>query len=64
MSPELIGTLAVGAVIIAVVVAVWRDVRTDVRHLTTRVDNLTERVAKIEGVIKGVLTSRTRPPSS
>ena len=63
MSPELIGILAVGAAVIAVVVAVWRDVRTDVPHLTTRVDNLTERIARIEGVVEGVLTSRTQPPS-
>ena len=48
---------------IAVVVAVWRDVRTDVRHLTNRVDNLTERVARIERVIEGVLGSPTQPPS-
>lgn len=63
MSPELIGILGVGAAVIAVVFAVWRDVRTDVRHLTSRVDHLTERVARIEGVIEGVLGNRTQPPS-
>ena len=63
MSPELFGILAVGAAVIAVVVAVWRDVRTDVRHLPTRIDNLTEDVARIEGVIECVLTSRTQPSS-
>lgn len=63
MSPELIGILGVGAAVIAVVVAVWRDVRTDVHHLTNRVDHLTERVARIEGVIEGVLSSPTQPPS-
>ena len=62
MSPELIGILAVGAAVIAVVVAVRRDRRTDVRHLTICVDILTEGVARIDGVIKGVLTSRTQPP--
>lgn len=59
MSPELIGILGVGTA----VTAVWRDVRTDVRHLTNRVDTLTERVARIEGVIEGVLGSRTQPSS-
>lgn len=63
MSPELFGILAVGAAVIAVFVAVWRDVRTDVRHLPTRIDNLTARITRIEGVIEGVLTSRTQPSS-
>lgn len=37
-----------------------RDIRQDVRSLADRVDGLTERVARIEGVIEGVIGSRSQ----
>lgn len=55
MSPELIGILSVGValggILGAMIMALWRDVI-----------SLTERVARIEGVIEGVLNSRDGPP--
>lgn len=55
MSPELIGILnigvALGVILGSLIMALRRDVI-----------SLTERVARIEGVIEGVLTSRDGPP--
>ena len=57
MSPELIGILSVGValggILGAMIMALWRDVI-----------SLTERVARIEGVIEGVLRSRSGPNSA
>ncbi len=57
MSPELIGILSVGValggILGTMIMALWRDVTA-----------LTERVARIEGVIEGVLSSRNGPPPS
>ena len=56
MSPELIGILSVGialgGILGTMIMALWRDV-----------SGLTVRVARIEGVIEGVLSSRLRQGS-
>ncbi len=39
--------------------ALWRDVRTDIRSLGSRMDSLSERVARIEGHL-----GATNPPSA
>ena len=48
MSPELIGTLSVGAALAGILGSMLTALRRDV-------NGLTERVARIEGVIEGVL---------
>ena len=57
MSPELIGILSVGValggILGSMIMALWRDV-----------NGLTERVARIEGMIEGVLSSRSGPPAA
>ena len=57
MSPELIGILSVG-------VALGGILGTMIMALRHDVTALTERVARIEGVIEGVLSSRSGPPPS
>ena len=71
MSPETVAVVSVGVALAGLIVGFWRDVRGDMRELTNRVDilaqrvnNLAERVARIEGVIEGVLGSRNPPPRS
>ena len=57
MSPELSGILRVGVALCGIlgsmIMVLWRDV-----------NSLTERVARIEGVIEGVLNSRSGPPQA
>lgn len=55
MSPELIGIMSVGAALGAGLGSMVMTIRRDVIGLT-------ERVARIEGVIEGVLNSRDGPP--
>ena len=57
MSPELIGTLSVGAALAGILGSMLTALRRDV-------NGLTERVARIEGVIEGVLSSRSGPPTA
>ncbi len=71
MSPETVAVVSVGVALAGLIVGFWRDVRGDMRELTNRVDvlaqrvnSLAERVARIEGVIEGVLGSRNPPPRS
>ena len=83
MTPELIGILAVGATIIGLLLALWRDARADIQALRAEVradfaevradfaqirgdladvrkdvQALTERVSRLEGVIKGLFGRR------
>lgn len=55
MSPELIGMLSVGVALSSLLGSMLMAIRRDVIRLT-------ERVARIEGVIEGVLTSGDGPP--
>ena len=66
MTPELIGILAVGATMIGLLLAFWRDARADTQALRVEVNvgladvrkdvqALTERVSRLEGVIEGLL---------
>ncbi len=56
MSPELIGTLSVGVALSGILGSMIMGIRGDL-------NGLTDRVARIEGVIEGVLTSRGGPPA-
>ena len=64
MSPETITSVSVGLALAGLIVSCWRDVRADMQKLTDGVDNLTERMARVEGVIEGVIGSRNSPPRS
>lgn len=55
MSPELIGILSVGVALGGILGSMIMSIRHDVNGLTVR-------VARIEGVIEGVLSSRSGPP--
>ena len=55
MSPELIGILSVGVALGGVLGSMLMTLRRDV-------NGLTERVGRIEGVIEGVLSSRSGLP--
>ena len=57
MSPELIGTLSVGVALGVILGSLIMALRRDVIILT-------ERVARIEGAIEGVLVSRSGPPAA
>lgn len=57
MSPELIGILSVGVALGGILGSMIMAIRRDVNGLTAR-------VARIEGVIEGVLSSRSEPPSA
>ncbi len=57
MSPELIGILSVGVALGGILSSMILAIRRDVIGLT-------ERVARIEGVIEGVLTRRGGPPAA
>lgn len=49
MTPELIGTLSVGAALAALILGLVAWLHADIRDLRSRVDSLVERVARIEG---------------
>lgn len=57
MSPELMGILSVGVALGGVLGSMIMAIRRDV-------NGLTERVARIEGVIEGVLSGRSSEPST
>ncbi|MYD94271.1 MAG: hypothetical protein F4Y02_11410 [Chloroflexi bacterium] len=65
MSPETTAVVSVGIALAGLIVGFWRDVRAEMKALTKRVDDLTERVNKpservsrIEGLIEGLIGSR------
>ena len=69
MTPELIGILAVGATMIGLLLALWRDARADTQALRVEVrgdladlrkdvQGLTERMSRLEGVIEGIFAGR------
>ena len=67
MTPELIGILAVGATVIALMLTFRRDaradlaeVRSDLADLRNDVQALTERMSRLEGVIEGFFAGRDR----
>ena len=71
MTPELIGTLSVGAVLLVglggliVGMAAWlradiRDVRVDMDGLRADVRDLDRRLARVEGVIEGLAYANGR----
>ena len=55
MSPELIGILSVGVALVGILGTMIMALRRDVSGLTVR-------VARIEGVIEGVLSGGSGPP--
>ena len=64
MSPESIIAITVGIALAGLIVGFWRDVRGDMQKLTDGVNNLAERMARVEGVIEGVIGRRNSPPRS
>ena len=67
MTPELIGILSVGGALFVglagLQLALWRDVRSDLRDLRADVRDLDRRLARMEGVIEGLAfaNGRARP---
>ena len=57
MSPESIIAITVGIALAGLIVGFWRDVRGDMQSLT-------ERMARVEGVIEGVIGRRNSSPRS
>ncbi len=64
MSPESITAITVGIALAGLIAGFWRDVRRDMQKLADGVNSLTERMARVEGVIEGVIGRRNSSPRS
>ena len=60
MSAELIGILSVGAVLAALTLTLFKDLRDRFDGIETRLRAVEHGMAKLEGLLKGLLARRSR----